>query len=640
MRRTRGAKAAFLGAVSALTLGLVATAPGTPASAGSDTLSDCPAHLLAAEEESAEEETTETTTADEEAAVETTAAEAEEEATEEEAAPETTIAEPVLVLDTTPAAEYDTQLDATNVIAINAVPRDELNPGGELVWPVANGPELGTNWNAAHPDGNLADIGRYILGPMQYGVWKSDEGALFTLNTDYVLEFEETDDHLVQTYRLNPEAKWHSGDPITVEDWQATWSVLNGLNPEYQAVSTSGYDLITSVEQGADEFEVVVTYCEPFPDYQGIFGLIGPAESVGVDDPEQFNTGWVDNLNNDWLTGPFEVETLDTTQGIITLVPSDTWWGNPPLLERITYVLTAPGSEPQAFANGTVDVFDIGPDPNGFAIAYNTPDSEIRAAAGPNWRHITMNSGPQGGLVQEQAVRQAIQLGLDRGAIGVSDLAGIPWPAQPLGNHIFVENSAFYVDNSGEWGSYNPDKAREVLEADGWTMGADGFYERDGQRLTVRFSQLEGVPASINESLVTQAQLRDVGIDVQIRLQPISNWGQALTTGDFEVVAFTWLGTAFPFGGVGQIFGNGGASNYANSNIPALDPLIRQLDTTWDPAERAVIANEIDVILWEYGHTIPLYQRPDLWAVNANLANIGAFGYSTTNWEDIGWTNI
>lgn len=639
MRRTRGAKTAFIGAVGAMTLGLVAMSPAGPAGAGSTALSDCPANILAAagDDEEAEEE------AEEEAAVETTEAAAEEEATEEEAeeaAPETTIADPVLVLDTTPAAEYETQLDPTNAIDVNPVPRDELTPGGELLWPVANGPELGTNWNAGHPDGNLADVSRYILGPMSYAVWKFDEGAIASLDTDFVLEWEETEDHLVHTYRLNPDAVWHSGDPITVEDWRATWTVLNGLNPEYQAVATAGYELISSVEQGADEFEVVVTYCEPYPDYQRLFGLLGPAESVGVDDPEQFNTGWVDNLNNDWLTGPFEVDVLDVTQGIITIVPSDTWWGDAPLLERITFVLTAAGAEAQAFSNGTIDVFDIGPDPNGFAIAYNTPGSDIRAAAGPNWRHITMNSGPQGGLVQEQAVRQAIQLGLDRGAIGVSDLAGIPWPAQPLGNLIFVENSAWYVDNSGEWGSYNPDKARQVLEDAGWTMGADGFYERDGQRLTVWFSQLEGVPVSINESLLTQAQLREVGIDVQIRLQPLSNWGQALTVGDFELVAFTWLGTPFPFGGVGQLFGNGGASNYANSDIPELDALIRQLDTTWEPAERAVIANEIDTILWEYGHTIPLYQRPELWAVNENLANFGAHGYSSINWTDIGWTNL
>ncbi len=73
------------------------------------------------------------------------------------------------------------------------------------------------------------------------------------------------------------------------------------------------------------------------------------------------------------------------------------------------------------------------------------------------------------------------------------------------------------------------------------------------------------------------------------------------------------------------------------SNIPELDPLIESLASETDEAERARTGNEIDVILWEYGHTIPLYQRPDLIAVNANLANYGALGLSDLKWEDNGW---
>ena len=123
-------------------------------------------------------------------------------------------------------------------------------------------------------------------------------------------------------------------------------------------------------------------------------------------------------------------------------MPSDTWWGDAPLLDSIQFTVISPDAVPQAFANNELDSFDIGPDPNGYALAFNTPGAEIRAAAGPNWRHVTLNSGPNGGLIQDQVVRQAIQMSLDRAAIGVSDLAGIPWPAKPLNNHIFVENYA------------------------------------------------------------------------------------------------------------------------------------------------------------------------------------------------------
>ena len=191
-----------------------------------------------------------------------------------------------------------------------------------------------------------------------------------------------------------------------------------------------------------------------------------PAESFA--DAETFNTAWIGPINNDWFTGPFEVGTYDDAAQIVELVPSDTWWGDAPLLDSIQFTVISPDATPQAFANNELDSFDIGPDPNGYALAFNTPGAEIRAAAGPNWRHVTMNSGPNGGLIQDQVVRQAIQMSVDRAAIGVSDLAGIPWPAKPLNNHIFVENSPFYVDNAGEFGTYNPEAAMALLEENGW----------------------------------------------------------------------------------------------------------------------------------------------------------------------------
>ena len=256
-----------------------------------------------------------------------------------------------------------------------------------------------------------------------------------------MLEVTETENPFTVTYTLNPDAVWHSGDPITVADYQATWHALRAASTRSSTSWRSeGYDKIASVEQGADEFEVVVTFCEPYPDYEALFTEpLLPAASAA--DAATFNEGWVGDLPNDWLTGPFEVGTYDSALGIVELVPSDTWWGETPLLDKIIFQVISTDVTPQAFANNEIDAFDIGPDPNGYALAYNTPDAEIRAAAGPNWRQITLNSGPNGGLIQDQVVRQAIQMSLDRAAIGVSDLAGIPWAAKPLGNHIFVENN-------------------------------------------------------------------------------------------------------------------------------------------------------------------------------------------------------
>ena len=628
MRRKRGA------AVSTAFIASLAIVVGAVTSAGATTQppSSEPAGTEAAGEGPAcpEPDVPETTVAAETtAAPETTSAEG---AAETTAAPATTegAAEETAAPATLP--ENVTELDASSTININEQPRENLQQGGEFRWSVSS---LAENWNPNTPDGNERAFSN-IREPMSYSPYTFDAAGAAAVNTDFVLEITESENPFTVTYTLNPAAVWHSGNPITVADYQAEWNALNGTNSEFLVVQTEGYDKIASVEQGVDEFQVVVTFCAPYPDFEALFALGGPAESVA--DPETFNTGWVGPINNDWSTGPFEVGLYDDAQGIVELVPSDTWWGDAPLLDKITYRVISADAVPQAFANNEIDYFDIGVDPNGYALAFSTPGAEIRAAAGPNWRHITLNSGPNGGLIQDQVVRQAIQMSLDRVAIGQSDLAGIPWPSKPLGNHVYVENSQYYVDNAGEFGSYNPEAARALLEENGWVLGDDGVYAKDGERLVVRFSQIVGTPVSENEAQLVQSQLAEVGVEVELVDMSQQDWGNILVAGEFEMMAFTWAGTPFDERGVSQLYGNGGASNFGFSNIPELDPLIEQLAVMTDPVERAAIANQIDLILWEYGHTIPLYQRPDLAAIQAGVANFGGFGLMTPAiWTDVGW---
>ncbi len=524
-------------------------------------------------------------------------------------------------------AQPQTELDSTSAQDINPQPRENLEQGGELRSNVASFAE---NWNPWNVNGNELDFSA-ILGPLSPTLFDFDKESVATPNENFLLDVQVDDGPpQVVTYTLNPEAKWNSGTPITAADFIALNEAMN--NPDNQVVTTEGYDQIASVEQGEDEFQVIVTFAEVYPDWQGLFTPLVPAESVAT--PEMFNEGWTGEINTDWFAGPFTVGSYDAAQGIIEEVPNPDWWGDPALLDAIIWRTVDPAAAPQAYANGELDSFDIGPDPNGFAIADSTSGGVVRAAAGPNWRHITFNS--TAGLIADQTIRQAIVRSLDRSEIGASDLAGIPWAAKPLNNHIFVENQAGYEDNAGDF-AFDPDRARADLEAAGWVEGDDGIREKDGQRLTVKFSQLVGVPVSENEAQLVQAQLGDVGIEVEIVDVDTADFSEVLTSGDFELIAFSWIGTPFPFGGVQQIYGTGSESNFAQSELPEVDELAAQIAVETDPVERTRLANEVDKVLWDFVHTLPLYQRPELVGQREDLANWGAFGFSTPIYEDIGY---
>ena len=517
---------------------------------------------------------------------------------------------------------------------VNAQDRATLQQGGELKLAVS---DFGTNWNPLQIDGNNAELTKIresILPDRAYFTF--DAKGVYTPNPAYLTSAEVTSQsptvvHLV----LNPEAVWGDGSPVDVDDWTATWKACDGKDTAFRCASTDGYDKITKIESGADKFDVTVTFSQAYPDWAS--PLAGPLKAESVEDAKTFNDGW-SSLDNDWLSGPFKVEKEDKTQKTVSVVPNDKWWGDKPLLDRVTWRTISSDGWANAFVNGELDAFEIGADPNAFALASGAADTTIRKAAGPNWRHITFNS--EAGVLKDEKVRQALVKGLDRAEIGRSDLAGIDWPVEQLNNGIILSNQQGYQDMGETTGiDFDVEGAKADLEGLGWVAGADGIRAKDGKKLEVKFSQLSGVAVSENEALQTQSLLKEIGVKVDIVDVPIAKFqdGSVLSNHEFEIIAFSWIGTPYPFQGISQIYGTGSESNYSQLSDPKIDENAKKLDSTTDLQARITLANETAKIIWENVMTLPLYQRPELTAVKTKLANYGAFGLSSVKWENVGY---
>ncbi|MFC6935014.1 ABC transporter substrate-binding protein [Actinomadura yumaensis] len=211
-------------------------------------------------------------------------------------------------------------------------------------------------------------------------------------------------------------------------------------------------------------------------------------------DPAAFNTGWVGRVPV--TAGPFRPRAIDQTAKTVTVVRDPAWWGRPAKLDRIVYRAMDPSAMPGAFANGEVDLMDIGVDAGALRRAKRVPGAEIRRAGGPDWRHFTFNAAAP--FLADPRVRRAVMLAIDRRAVARSDLADLGWAPQPLGNHFYVNTQEGYQDNSGALGSYDPERARRLLDEAGWVP--DGKYRRkDGRTLALRFVVPSSVPGSKQE---------------------------------------------------------------------------------------------------------------------------------------------
>jgi glutathione transport system substrate-binding protein len=531
-----------------------------------------------------------------------------------------------------PAPQASTPSASTN--QINPKPRDQVQDGGKLTWPI-NGQVANFNYNEL--DGPNVDSSDILLSALPQP-FNFDAAGKPIFNKNYLVA-EPTvvsDPKQVVTYKLNPKAIWYDGSPVSEKDFEAQWKALNGTDKAFTVASTTGYDSIESVTQGADQFEVVVTFKTKYADWKALFSPLYPASTNS--DPKVFNTGWKDGLLTS--AGPFKFQSYDKTNLTYTVVRNEKWWGDVAKLETIVYRVIEPDASPEALANGEIDFMDIGPNVDYYNKTKVISGVELRQAGGPNFRHITING--QSPLLKDQAVRQALAKAIDRDTIAKAQLTplGVVAPTA-LNNHIFMSNQDGYKDNASGVVKYDPEQAKKDLDAAGWVVqGSDRV--KDGKKLQINFVIPSGVATSEAEAKLVQNMLAQVNVTVNINTVDINGFfDEFITPGKFDFTVFSWIGTQFPISSAKSIYANPKGDdiqqNFARVGSPELDALFDQANAELDPAKAIDLANQADAMIWTEVHSLTLYQRPDLWAVKGTLANFGGFGFANRIYEDIGW---
>lgn len=527
----------------------------------------------------------------------------------------------------------------------NKVDPAELQDGGEFSLAISSYPE---QWNAFHVDGNTVDLSSTIYSYIAPVNWIFTENGEFDVNPNYVESYDmnvegEGDYAMVLTMNLNPEAKWNDGTPITVADYEATWKACSLQVEGVACASSDGWTQIESIEQGADEFEVVVNYSTEYPDWSANMSSVGPA--AGLSDADTFNEGWKDPVEaNKYMAGPFIIANSNDAQGVLTLERNPDWWGSTAKLDTVTFSALSQEASAAAFANGEIDALDFIVDAASYETANGRPDAAIKMSTSVQWRHFTFNS--RAGVLQDKLVRQGIQLGIDTEDIAASDLAGLPSQNMDLnlGNHFFMPNQPGYQDNSV---GYDPDAAMAKFEEAGYTMNdSTGFYEKDGQELAFRYLRIPGNAANENEGAMLVEQMAEIGVNVTYTDVESADFFPHVIGGEYDVTSFAWNGTPYPMANVGQIYGApfDGEGNLINSNFTGLevaeiDELIPQIAAETDVEARQALTNEVDQIIWDEVMVLPLYYRANITAVPSNLANYGSVVFETLLAENIGYTN-
>ncbi|MBO0744020.1 MAG: ABC transporter family substrate-binding protein [Candidatus Dormibacteraeota bacterium] len=472
------------------------------------------------------------------------------------------------------------------------------------------------------------------------------------LNTQFVSSVKMTSTNpQTLVYQINPKATWSDGVPINAEDFIYNWQAQSG-DPKYtdvggqafQPATTTGYSSIKSITGSNNGKTVTVVFSSPFADWQNLFRPMIPAhiaKKVG------FNTGFSNFGPEAQVSGgPYMIQSYTKGQDLAE-VPNPHYWGPAPKLGKLIYRFILDDSQqPAAAQNGEVQIVN----PVIATIQFmgsikSIPNFTSKVLPGLGYQHIDFNQANY--YLANANIRHAIAYGTNRGEIVSRTADEIDHSIKPLGNRIYMASQPQYQNTSGSYGSYDPNKAKQLLQQAGMSMASDGYLHPSagplaGQDLTFTITSTSNNSVRQQIEELFQAEMKNIGIKINIQNYPANTlFGTVIPKGEFDITEFEWVQSPFA-SGTQALFcsytnANLCGSNYDHYANPQVDKLLQQGVNSSNLTEEAKYMNQADALLWKDMVSLPLFQQPDYDAWSTKYANIVPDASDGLTWNNQAW---
>jgi peptide/nickel transport system substrate-binding protein len=413
------------------------------------------------------------------------------------------------------------------------------------------------------------------------------------------------------TYRINPNAVWSDGQPITSNDFEYTWGqIVNGKD----IYNTVGYDSIESIDT-TDPKTAVVTFAEPYASWTALFSAdygIFPSHILeGKNRHNLMKNGY------DWSGGPW---TFEWDKGVsVTLKPNPQWYGPKPTIQRVVFrILANTAAYFEAFRGDQVDAIYPAPEPSSVA--------EVQEGISGAQSDFSPKTGTIEALwlnnekfpFDSVAVRQAFAYAIDRDAI-VNRLfggLGITEASQSLLPPILNRYSA------DAWDRYTLDlnQVNTLMEGDGWTKEG-GYWEKNGKQAAFTIKSTAGDKRRELTEQILQEMLREAGFKLTIKnLSADDLFDKVLPDGNYQLSLYGQGNTDLnpslcSIACSDQIpspENDNSGQNVQRINVPGLDELLQQVDSDFDQSSRIAASKQADELMAENQVSLPLDPLPNI----------------------------
>lgn len=350
------------------------------------------------------------------------------------------------------------------------------------------------------------------------------ENAKGELGSRLADRWEHSPDYRDWTVHLRKDVRWHDGVPVTAHDIKFTLDLLS--HPAVLKVPPDAFS-ITVLD---DSTYRITCHKQPTGSPLDGWSVYYPKHLLEKRDPKDFYKWdfWTRPVGN----GPYRyLRGLPRT--MMEFEGNPDYYRGKPRIERV--VLKFGELSVIEILSGNVDV-----------LPYVPPMDLLKIKGDPRLRVYRYLGPGEGGipkailwnqrrpLFRDATVRRALTLAINRREL--HQALNLPEGA-PIFDVLFTKEH-FRRGEIPDPLPYDPEQAKRLLEEAGWRdTDGDGLREREGKpfRFTLRTTAAEG---GDRPAVFIQAQLRRVGIQVDIQILDWNAHDQRVRDGDFEAAIF------------------------------------------------------------------------------------------------------
>jgi peptide/nickel transport system substrate-binding protein len=430
-------------------------------------------------------------------------------------------------------------------------------------------------------------------------------------NTGLAKSWDTSEDGLTWTFHIRDGVMWSDGQPLTAADIAYTYNRILDGGPERATWGSylQQVDTITA----PDATTVVLNMKKPNSSLPLLPIPIVPEhiwKNVSEDDVKTYKAE-PENGQPVVGSGPFRL--VEGSAGGSTYkfeANPDYWQGAPNIDDVVFRVYQSEDPAIQALIKGDVD-FVEGITPVQVDALQGKPGITAQNGDSPSFDEIAFNTGsvdtdtgkPIGDpnpAVLDAKFRYALGFAIDLDQLIKRVYQGAGLPGTTI---IPPAYKAFHWEPTGDEAfTYDPDKAKQLLDDAGYTVGDDGYRTLpSGDPIgTLRLYARSESPTSVDTMDFFQEWLDDVGIKSEVTAVESNNLTDIILKGTFDVFQWGWYVEPDPSSMLDYLtcdqLGGWSDSWYCNDEY---DALYAQQQVETDPTKRADIVKQMQKMVYE-----------------------------------------